>query len=187
VSLLSVAPGRTRVVRYRSRYLPLGVVVFVSRSSFLVYRSTRSGFTLSSIVEDFESDDGDEQEQQVWNAVWRSLMKRPDPASLKAELNHAISPELAKKWACLHEWLTCAQWEDGGGPRQAPTVTIWANAGQWKCCLRDKDRQLVLWLGADKLIQLLDLADGLVLSPDAPWRIDQQDHERNGKRVKKGS
>jgi hypothetical protein len=42
-------------------------------------------------------------------------------------------------------------------------------------------------LGADTLTKLVDLADGIVLSPDAPWRHDDKDHERNGKRVKKSS
>jgi hypothetical protein len=114
-------------------------------------------------------------------------MKRPSPQSVANSVDHASSAEVKKRWPALHEWLTAGRFEEDGAVRAAPTVTIWAAGGQWKGCLRDKELGLVLWLGADTLSKLVDLADGIVLSPDCPWRHDDNQHERNGKRVKKGS
>lgn len=114
-------------------------------------------------------------------------MKRKELKSPSLSKDHAPPDELSSRWKSLGEWLTCAVWEDTKEVRQAPTVTIWAQGGQWKCCLRDRDRKLVMWLAAQSLSELVELADSIVLSPDAPWRHDDSANERNGKRVKKSS
>jgi len=71
--------------------------------------------------------------------------------------------------------------------RVARTFTCWAAGGQWKVAVKDRAEGLVLWLSADSLQQLVVLLDAMVLSTEAPWRHDEANHERNGKRVKKGS
>lgn len=161
--------------------------MWVSGDHFYLYRETRTGYVLAQSLVPFVSTIGDKQLVELWAEVWRFIMKRPDASTLAAAVDHASSAEVQKRWPSLHEWLTAGRFEEDGSTRAPPTVTIWASGGQWKACLRDKELGLVLWLGAETLTKLVALADGIVLSPDAPWRHDDQAHERNGKRVKKGS
>jgi hypothetical protein len=161
--------------------------VWVSRSVFYCGRGTRTGYLLHSALVPFVSEDGESQLVELWSYIWGVVMKRPPKNSAARPVDHASSAEVKKGWPSLHEWLTCARWEDDGADRQSPTLTVWAQSGQWKLCLRDRDQSRVLWLGAASLVELVDLADGIVLSPDAPWRHDDDAHERNGKRIKKSS
>ena len=179
--------GKNRWVRLVDRYLPVGLSVWLCRSHFCVLRRTRSGYVYACTVVRFVSTDGDAQLAQLWNSIHEGRMKRPTVESASRPVHHARSAEVEKRWPSLHEWMTAATWEEDGTPRTAPTVTLWAAQGQWKAVLRDRDLGVVLWLAADGLPELLKLMDGLVLCESAPWRHDEQGHERNGKRVKKGS
>lgn len=114
-------------------------------------------------------------------------MKRKDLTKMKGVLLHADPGDLAGDFPQLAEFMTAAVYEGGKDRRESPTVTIWAASGQWKASVKDRAEGLVLWLAADTLRNLLVLLDSFVLEPGAPWRHDEYGHERNGKRVKKGS
>lgn len=169
------------------RHFPIGLSVWLCRTHYALLHRTRAGYVYSCQVVRFLSADGDEQLAQLWSSIHGGPMKRPTVDSAARPVNHASAAEVQKRWPALHEWLTSARWEEDGADRIAPTVTIWAQSGQWKMCLRDRDQSLVLWLAADSIVELMKLADGLVLSESAPWRHDDPGHERNGKRQKKGS
>jgi hypothetical protein len=109
-------------------------------------------------------------------------MKRKDVRPGGPSSSHAGALELNEWWPNLAEFLTAAAWEGCDEVRESPTVTFWAQGGQWRASLRDRAEGLVLWLVADSLNDLLTMADGLCLDSSAHWRHDQKDHERNGKR-----
>jgi len=114
-------------------------------------------------------------------------MKRKDLAKMKSPLLHASADGLAKTFPKLAEFMTSAVFDGSKDRRDSPTVTIWATSGPWRARVKDRAEGLVLWLSAPDVMELLGMLEEFVLSPEAPWRHDEQSHERNGKRVQKKS
>lgn len=112
-------------------------------------------------------------------------MKRRDLNKLPSLRTHADPGDLSKTFPQLAEFLTAAVFEGSKERRESPTVTVWAAGGQWKASVKDREEGLVMWLAAPGLLELLQLMEDFCQSPEAPWRHDDQAHERNGKRVKK--
>lgn len=112
-------------------------------------------------------------------------MKRKDLSKMKSPLLHASTDGLAKSFPKLAEFMTTATFEGGKDRRESPTVTIWAAGGTWRASVKDRAEGLVLWLSAPDVLELFGMLEEFVLSAEAPWRHDDQAHERNGKRVQK--
>lgn len=111
-------------------------------------------------------------------------MKRKDVSAASGTTLHA-SPDLLKgNYPQLAEWLTAAVYDDGSR-RESPTITIWAAGGQWRLSLKDRAEGLVMWLSAEKLLEVMQLAELFVLSEEGPWRVDDYADKDKGKRVKK--
>lgn len=109
-------------------------------------------------------------------------MKKKNPKTGAGARLHA-GPDLLKgHYPNLAEFLTCGVYEDGT-PRESPTVTLWAVGGQWKCILKDRAEQLVMWLSAEKLLELIALMESMCLEEEGPWRVDDQGGN-HGKRKK---
>jgi len=112
-------------------------------------------------------------------------MKRKDLSKMKSPLLHATTDGLSKSFPKLAEFMTSATFDGGKDRRESPTVTIWAAGGTWRASVKDRAEGLVLWLSAPDVMELIGMLEEFVLSPEAPWRHDEQAHERNGKRVAK--
>lgn len=110
-------------------------------------------------------------------------MKKKDPKKVSGLAQHAAPSILETSYPNLAQFMTIAQYEDGER-REAPTVTVWAQGGLWKASVKDRAEGLVMWLSAEKLLELLQLVDLYCLEEDAPWRQDDPLSERKGKRVK---
>ena len=111
-------------------------------------------------------------------------MKRKDRKNLIGGLIHARDEKLVKLYPMLHEWLTSARFDGSEDPREAPTLTLWAQGGQWRLSLRDRAEHLVMWLGGDTGQEVLKLAESFCQDEEGPWRVDDSSNERNGKRHK---
>jgi hypothetical protein len=133
----------------------------------------------------FLSEFGEDQSAQVFQTIWEGPMKRRDLAKLPSLRTHADPSDLVKAFPQLAEFMTCAMFEGSKERRESPTVTLWAAGGQWKASVKDREEGLVLWLSAPGFRELVQLLEDFCQSSDAPWRHDDQAHERNGKRVKK--
>lgn len=114
-------------------------------------------------------------------------MKKKDVSKLPGVKYHASPDQIAKTYPNLAEFMTAAVFDGGKEARQSPTVTFWCSGGLWRASVKDREESLILWLTADSPIELIALLEDFCLSPHAPWRHDDVEHERNGKRVKKGS
>lgn len=112
-------------------------------------------------------------------------MKRRNKAECPGLVVHATDKGLADTHPSLAEFMTAAAYENEDGRRESPTVTVWCAGGQWKASIKDRAEGLVMWLSAETWADLWALVEMLVLEDSAPWRHDEQGHERNGKRVKK--
>jgi hypothetical protein len=112
-------------------------------------------------------------------------MKRKDASNLVGGLVHAKDDQAAKRFPLLHEWLTSARFDDSEDRREAPTLTLWAQGGQWRLSLRDRAEHLVMWLVGDTVLEVLKLAEAFCQDEGGPWRVDDQANPQNGKRVKK--
>jgi hypothetical protein len=179
--------ARTWIKRYVARYLPLGVRVWVTRSHLVCLWFTRGGFCYSGRYLRFLSEDGSDQLAQLWATVHGGPMKRKDLSKSKSSLLHADPNGLTQAFPKLAEFMTSATFDGGKEKRDSPTVTIWATSGTWRASIKDRAEDLVLWLSAPTIGELLGLLEEFVLSAEAPWRHDAQGHEREGKRVKKGT
>lgn len=183
VEVCCVAARRCR--EWKWRYLPRSVRVWVTRRAYAVLFITRHGYTIRGVCLPFLSGDAGPQRGEIMRTIWGcQAMKRKDPKKVKTLATHASSDGL-KEWPSLCEWLTAARFEGSEERRESPTLTIWCAGGQWRASLKDRAEGLVMWLSAATLPELAQLAELLCLSPEGPWRHDEQSHERNGKRVKK--
>lgn len=176
---------RSNVRRWRYRYLPRNVRVYVSPQVFFITWVARGGFIYSCDLVPFLSSDGDGQRQQIFNRIWEGPMKRKDKGSVAALRYHAPDDKLLRAYPVLSEFLRSAKFDDEEEVRTAPTLTLWCQAGEWKVSVKDRAEGLVMWLNAGSLTELLQLLEMFVGSSDGPWRHDEIGHERNGKRKKK--
>ena len=177
--------ARIKARRWVWCYHPPGVRVWVTPDWFWLAWFSRSGFCYASSRHEFVSQAGAAQKREVMARVWEGPVKRKSVANMKGTRLHADPDKLLKIYPNLQEFLTAAVFEDGVEVREAPTVTMWCAGGLWKVAVKDRAEGLVLWLSESSLAALLDLLEAMVLSEDAPWRHDDQAHERNGKRKKK--
>lgn len=114
-------------------------------------------------------------------------MKRKDLSKSRSTAFHASPDGLSKTFPKLAEFMTSAVFDGSKDRRESPTVTIWAVGGTWRASIKDRAEGLVLWLSAPDIMELLGMMEEFVLSSEAPWRHDEQGHERQGKRVQKKS
>lgn len=158
--------------------------MYVTPSTATLFFTTRRGFTYECVHLSFVSYDSAHQKQEIGDAIWevRNVRKKDRKKTPGAGL-HA-SPDLVKgHYPNLAEWMTAALYEDGE-KREAPTMTLWASGGQWKLTLKDRAEGLVMWLSAEKLLELLMLAEQFCQEEEAPWRVD--DYTPNHGKRKKG-
>jgi hypothetical protein len=177
--------ARATIHRYVDRYFPLGVRVWVTPTRLVLLWVTRDGRTYSGRCLPFLSQDGDNQLAQVWASIHGGPMKRKDLAKSKSATLHADPDGLSQAFPKLSEFMTAAVFEGSKDRRESPTVTFWATGGSWRASVKDRAEGVVLWLSAPNIGELLAMMEEFVLSAEAPWRHDQEQHERNGKRVKK--
>jgi len=172
---------------YRDRYFPAGVRVWVTRSRVVLLRTTQGGHCLRGRCVSFLSKGAENQLSEVWALIWGDIVKKKNLEKSRTALQHADPSELKTTFPNLAEFMTAASYDGGKERRESPTVTLWCTAGTWRASVKDRAEGLVLWLSAPGIKELLTMLDDFVLSEAAPWRHDEQSHERNGKRVKKGS
>lgn len=179
--------GELAFRRWRDRNIPRGAAVWVLPAVFYIAMSSRGGYTWASQLVPFVSDKGSKQQSQILRHFWRWPVKRKDARKIASAKVHASPGSLAKAYPQLAEFMTAAKFEGEQDVRESPTVTIWCSGGLWRCSVKDRAEGLVMWLSAEQPEELLAIVEGFVFSNDAPWRHDDQSHERNGKRVKKSS
>jgi hypothetical protein len=124
--------------------------------------------------------------QAIADVVWRcQAVKKKDTKKVAGLKSHAAPGVLETSYPNLAQFLTTALYDDGE-EREAPTMTLWAQGGLWKLSIKDRAEGLVMWLSAEKLLELMQLADIYCLEEDAPWRRDAHGDADKGKRLKKG-
>lgn len=161
--------------------------MFVSRGAFVVLWVTRGAFVYAGAHGVFDSPDGEDQTKQVMNTVWRGPVKKKDLGKMKGTLLHADPNGLKEKYPNFAEFMTAASFEGSTDRRVAPTITFWADGGQWKCNVRDREEGLCMWLSGGSLRELLDVIEMFCQEEEGPWRHDEVAHDRYKKRKKEGS
>lgn len=179
--------GQLAFRRLKCRYLRRDAEVWVLPQCFLAQVRSRSGFVWDSALVPFVSGNGDEQLGEILRFFWRWPVKRKDSKKIASAKVHASPGDLSKQFPQLSEFMTAAKFEGEQDVRESPTITVWCSGGLWRCSVKDRAEGLVMWLSAETPRELMDIVEGFVFSNDAPWRHDDQAHERNGKRVRKSS
>jgi hypothetical protein len=175
---------RGRYRRWRERWYPRRVSVWVSQDEFVLLWSTRTGFVLSAVIRRFVLRDADGQRREIWSAIHEGPMKRKERQKLVGGMIHARDEKLSKLFPLLHDWMTAAKFESDDETREAPTLTMWAQGGQWRLSLRDRAEHLVMWLVGDTVLEVLKLAESFCQDEQGPWRVDDVSNDRHGKRAK---
>lgn len=171
--------------RMRSRWLPRGVEVFGLRDCALVQWVTRSGFVYAVAYIRFGLGDDLQRRQRIWDAIHGGPMKRKDRKAVEALKYHANDDKILKAYPHVSEFMRAAVYEGEEAVRTSPTVTFWCQSGEWRASVKDRAESLVMWLSAPTLLELLGLIESYCLNSEGPWRHDDYEHERNGKRKKK--
>lgn len=177
------ARGRSRVcTMIESHLLADWHVAWLFRDKVVVNMRTRTGYLLPPVVYAFPDGRFITSVNDLAHLFHEGVkMKRPEKQVSDSPLSHAPVDELVSSHPYLAEWLTDATWDDGE-KREAPTVTLWAQDGGWRCSLRDRALKRVAWLTAPSLIDLLAMADELLNNPDFRWRNDDDFSPSKGKR-----
>lgn len=175
------------VKEWKPGWFPRPVRVFVTPTDFVVIWTSRTGVPYSITRTPFFTRTAERQRSEVMAVVWGGPMKRKDVKSLPGGRTHASPEQLVKLYPKLAEFMTAAVFDGGKETRQAPTLTFWCSGGLWKASVKDREESLVLWLSAEGPSELLTLLEDFCLSPAAPWRHDDVEHDRYGKRKKKSS
>lgn len=170
--------------QYREKYVPRGTRVYVSRDSYVVHFTSRTGYCLACLTGRFASSTVDEQLDELWSVIHGGAMQRKNLRGSSLNDSHARADDIAKLWPRLVEFMTAAKFEGSDEPRAAPTLTIWAQGGVWRCTVRDRAEGLVLWLSDEKLDDLLSLADAFCQDAEGPWRHDEVQNGKSNVRVK---
>jgi len=153
----------------------------------MVLWASRAGFPYAWDRFRLLTSGADRQASEVMARVWEGPMKRKDVSKIPGALRHASPDQIVKTYPHLAEFMTAAVFDGGKESREAPTITFWCNGGLWRASVKDREESLVLWMSAESPAQLFALLEEFCLNPAAPWRHDDVQHERNGKRTKKGS
>lgn len=178
--------ARCKCERWKWKYHPPGVAVWLTDRAYLVQWSTRTGFVYRTRFAWWRLGSRSARRQEVMDAIWEGQMKRKDKGSMSGVRFHAEPDKLLKAYPNLGEFLTAAAYEEEEGIREAPTLTLWAQSGRWKVSVRDRAEGLVMWLDGQSLLEVLQLLEMFVLEPEGPWRHDVNGEDRKGKRKKKG-
>lgn len=178
---------RSLPFRWRWNYLPRNVAVWLCPDGFLVQWRNCGGFVYASTWRWWRLGKRSDRPQQVMDVVWEGPMKRKALSSIASVRSHAPEDKWLSGFSNLQQFMLDAAFEGEEGRREAPTVTIWAGGGEWKAAVKDRSEGLVMWLSAPSLRELVKLMDTFCLSEDGPWRHDDHQHERNGKRKAKSS
>jgi hypothetical protein len=75
----------------------------------------------------------------------------------------------AERYPALAGWLG-ESLDEQGLQRATGTLLVFAEGGQIKCCLKDRETNAVAFLTAGTWAQLLDGAEEALSSGDADWR-----------------
>jgi len=173
------------VKAYREKYYPRGLSVWVSTWWFTLFWADKTGRVYSGETRDFLSQDAEAQRAEIWSCIHGGPMKRKERAKLTGGLVHASDDRMAKAYPRLHEWMTAARYDDGDENRESPTLTLWAQGGQFRLSLRDRAEELVMWLVGDTVLEVLKLAEAFCQDEAGPWRVDDHSSPHNGKRLRK--
>lgn len=114
-------------------------------------------------------------------------MKKPTQQGSPSLAFEAPPDHLAVEYPNLAEFLTARFYEGNPPePRLVGTLLIFAQAGVWKACLRDKQEERCLWVSAAEWADLLPLCESGLVDGNACWRSDRLSGAVEATRQKKG-
>lgn len=90
---------------------------------------------------------------------------------------HAALGSWAKHYPALAEFLSLSEWEPGV-PRATGSMSLFVDAGSWKCCLSDRDSSHVAFVSAPEAGDLLAAVEKALRADSLDWRPMR---ERGGK------
>lgn len=79
-----------------------------------------------------------------------------------------VDGAFAGRWPALYEWLTLNV--DQGQPLETATLLIFAEDGQWKACVHDRESSRVCFRSCDTFQGLLDAVERSLADGTADWR-----------------
>jgi len=113
-----------------------------------------------------------------------ALQRRTGPGNqAHAAVNGVIpisDPKAVAKFPTLVEFLTRVSWEEGQ-PREKGSIFIFIEYGDWKCCVNDKDAELVAFVTKPTLEELLPCVEKGLAANTLDWRPSTQGKAKRGR------
>jgi len=156
--------------RRRSRWRDLGVVVVVCPSEVVLSQVNpwTGGFMGTRMVSwDMVYWSGDVPPEEEYVSFLKKLKDRG--AGLGVDYAAADS-SFRLKYPALAEFMLSLTSPDGAG-RQVSTLLIFAEDGDFKGLLNERQEGLQLWASSDSLDGLLETLEALLEAPETPWRV----------------
>lgn len=105
---------------------------------------------------------------RAWEMLKKSDMRR---AELKGDAA-LVAGDYGVLFPTLWHYMTQARWDDGT-ERRTSSITIFCDAGQLKCVLKDKETGLSLWAAGVSFESMFSVLEALLNDPTAVWRQDK--------------
>lgn len=159
-------------LRFKHRWLPKNVVAYVSVEGLILVWNTPQGYPLRCGAWTFRAADADGQRNEVWSAVEVLRVKRVVGKAVQELGPMLVDPLLSKTHPTLHSFLVDTYWEEDGArtSRSPGSLIIWADLGQWKVKMLDRDQGQSILLAAPQWSRMMDLCEAVLCDPTAIWR-----------------
>ena len=106
------------------------------------------------------------------------FLKLPRPATeAKPTGQDREMCEFARRYPCLHEWLTLEVW-DNGAAREPATLLLFLDGSRPKLCLHDREGSQVAFVAAWTFGDALQALEDGLLANSLDWRPSRRENGR---------
>lgn len=126
-------------------------------------------------------------ETMAWEETLMSFLEKSRPKTVERGMSvRPADDDFKRRYPALHEYLTADAYPDGS-PRKTSTVNVFVDQDGWKASLKDRDRELILFVTDRSFLGLLEALEAMVTSDNPAWRDDrwkdQKGQQKNGKKT----
>lgn len=126
-------------------------------------------------------------ERLAWEETVMSFLEKTRPKTVERGMSvRPADDDFRRRYPALHEYLTADAFPDGS-PRKTSTLNVFVDQDGWKASLKDRERELILFVTDRSFLGVLEALEAMVTSDSPAWRDDrwkdQKGGQKNGKKT----